>query len=175
MPQEEQQESVKRIQDALSRAYEARAQYDMAKQLKAGGHEASVQKQRIRFQQLVLHGLSLLRPYLVSELHDRYWEGATVYDGDDGTIVGLQKLMLYRGATKESGEWQTGDHGREYVSSEEPVLLPPSAVRHALDLLAAASYLLGFSASHSKRREKFNASVLQDDERAAEVIKSGSD
>lgn len=171
MSQDQDHPGVQRIQESLTRAYEAKSQYDLAVQLDAAGHDVSVDQQRIRFQQFVLHTLSLLRPYLVTELREKYWEGATVYAGSDGEIVGLKNLMYYQGATKESGGWVDTDHGQEYQTSREPALLPPMALRHALDLLAEATFLLGFSPSPKKRRGKFNASVFDDDERASQVVK----
>jgi hypothetical protein len=166
------QPGVERLQDALTRAYEARSQYDIAVQIDASGGEAATRKHRIRFQQLVLHTLSLLRPYLVSELRDRYWEDAAIYqDKEEGIeIRGLKKLVHYQGLTTESGQWEETERGEEYIVREEPVLLPPDAVRHTLDLLAEATYILGFLEKPSKRREKFNVSVFEDDERAAEVL-----
>jgi hypothetical protein len=120
----------------------------------------------------MLHTLSLLRPYLVSELRDRYWENAAVYqnEADNVEVRGLKQLMRYQGATREDGQWENTDRGREYVVREEPVLLPPDAVRHALDLLAEATFKLGFLEKPSKRRDKFNVSVFEDDDKAAEVL-----
>jgi hypothetical protein len=169
---DEEQPGVDRLQDALTRAYQARSQYDISVQVDASGGQAAVRRHRIRFQQLVLHTLSILRPYLVSELRDRYWEDAAIYQDEEGEVEirGLKELMRYQGATTETGEWQMTDRGREYVVREEPILLPPDAVRHTLDLLGEATYILGFLEKPSKRREKFNVSVFEDDDRAAEVI-----
>lgn len=184
MTEESTEPTVRRIQDALGKAYEAGAQYDLAVQLNAEGvpDAPNTKGMHVRFNQFVLHCVRLLRPYLIMDLKS-YWgadhlseeKQALVYqdpDDENTKIVGLRELLYYSGATRQRQSWsQTPDSGIESQHREEAVLLPPQALRNALDLLAEAVYQLGFAAKPKKRRQAYNASVPDDDERASEVVK----
>jgi hypothetical protein len=158
-----------RIQDALAAAYESKANYDVAVQLRAAGHDAKPEAHRIRFQQHVLQCVSLLRPYLAGDI-PRYWNGVEsdgdgddsifLYDGEDGRLRGLKDLMPYQGATRDDVQFVDGESQR----SEEPVLLPAVALRNALDWVGEAAYQLGFMPKADTRRGKFNVSQTNDED-----------
>lgn len=158
-----------RIQEALAQAYDAKAEFDIAIQLDAAGHDAKPQAQRIRFQSYVLYCVSMLRPYLVGDV-PRYWNGIDaddadgeaiyLYDGEGVQLEGLRDLMAYQGAVSESVEWSEG----EVHDDRNPDLLPPQALRNALDWLGESAYQLGFMPKANKRRQAYNASAKTDEE-----------
>jgi hypothetical protein len=144
---------------ALDKAHEAQTRYDVARQLAAEGEEANVRAEHIRFQQFVIGLFKRLRPYIVEEL-PQYWDNAVIYDTDEHSVIGLKCLHHYQGAIKETA----GFDGDEPYQAEEPVLLPPTAIRNSLDFLAECIFKLGFSPNSKKRRGMYNASVSEDDD-----------
>jgi len=148
--------------EALDEAHEAQTRFDVAKQLAAEGNDdVNPRAEHVRFQQMVIGLFKRVRPYLVEEL-PQYWENAEIYKNEEaGTaIVGLKQLHHYQGATREDA----GFAGDEVYETEEAVLLPPVAIRNALDFLAEALFKLGFTPQSQKRRGMYNASVSKDDD-----------
>lgn len=126
--------------EALDHAHEAQTRFDTARQLAAKGVDAEPQKERVRFQQLVIAVWKRFRPYLKHKL-ETYWEEAPLYAGEDGEIQGLKQLHHYQGATRTSADWDGNGEVRE---TTDAVLLPPTAVRNALDYLTEAAFHLSF-------------------------------
>lgn len=145
---------------ALDEAHEAQTRYDVAKQLAAEGVEdVNPRAEHVRFQQMVIGLFKRVRPYLVQEL-PQYWDNAEIYRNGDEAIIGLKQLHHYQGATREDA----GFAGDEVYETQEAVLLPPVAIRNALDYLAEALFKLGFTPQSQKRRGMYNASVSKDDD-----------
>lgn len=150
---------VQPLLEALDEAYEAQTRFDVARQLAAEGEDVNARAERVRFQQMVIGLFKRMRPYLINELPE-YWKQATVYEGPDGEIVGLKQLHYYQGAVNERSGWE----GDEMVTDEEAVLMPPAALRNALDHLGECVFKLGFAPQSQKRRQAYNVSVSKDDD-----------
>jgi hypothetical protein len=124
--------------EALDRAHQAQTRYDTARQLVAEGTRETARDERIRFQQFVLALWKRLRPFMKYRL-EKYWEDAWVYGDDSVGIKGLRELKPYQGAVTEDATFGPDD---SYQQSSEPALLPPGALRNALDLLTEVAYHL---------------------------------
>jgi len=158
---EDQNPDITPLVDALDQATEAQVRYDLACQLAAEGKDdVNPTGEHIRFQQYTIGLFKRLRPYLRHEL-PRYWEEAILYsDAGEDKIVGLKQLHYYQGTTIS----EVDIVGGEAQTREEAGLMPPAAVRNALDLLAEAMYELQMLPSSGKRRRAANASVSEDDD-----------
>jgi hypothetical protein len=154
---DDQRESVSPFLEALDKAHEAQMRFDTARQLAAKGADANAEAERIRFQQMVISLWKRLRPYLRHHL-DTYWEEVTLYEGDDGSITGLKQLHYYQGAVRSDTSFGPDDEVR---SSTDAVLLPPGAVRNALDYLTEAAFKLNFMPEAQTGRPVGNVDVFK--------------
>jgi len=160
---------VQPLLEAMDQAHEAQVRFDVARQLQAEGHEADVRAERIRFQQFVIGLFKRLRPYLVARL-ERYYEEVRVYDGADGEIHGLKQLHHYQGAINESSGI---DEDGEVFSEREPGLMPPTALRNALDLLSECVFRLGFMPEARQREATFHLGEEDDEDEQATANTAG--
>jgi hypothetical protein len=124
--------------EALDRAHQAQTRYDTARQLVAEGERGTARDERIRFQQFVLSLWKRLRPFMKYRL-EKYWEDAWVYGDDEVGLRGLRELKPFQGSVTENASF--GPSG-EHQANTEPALLPPEALRNALDLLTEVCYHL---------------------------------
>jgi hypothetical protein len=167
---DDERDSVSPFLEALDKAHQAQTRFDTARQLAAEGESANVRAERVRFQQLVIAVWKRLRPYLRNEL-EKWWTEAVIWESDDGNeaIVGLKQLHHYQGATRQTQAFGADD---ELRTSNEAVLLPPTAVRNALDLLTECAFHLGFTPDADTGRPASNVSVSEDDEQdPAHILK----
>jgi hypothetical protein len=153
---------IQPLLEAMDQAYEAQTRFDVARQLEAEGHDADVRAERIRCQQFVVGLFKRLRPYLATSLEEYYHE-KKIYDGPKGEFYGLKNLTHYQGAINESSGI---DEDGEVFEEREAGLMPPSAMRNALDLLSECVYLLGFMPDSREREETFYLGDEDENEQA---------
>jgi len=154
---DDERDSISPFLEALDRAHEAQTRYDTAAQLAAEGEDVNPRAERIRFQQAVLAMWKRLRPYLRTQL-ERWWEEAVIWDpeGSEEGLVGLKTLHHYQGATRSTTEFGPND---SVQTDQSAVLLPPAAVRNALDLLTECAFHLGMMPEAQTGRRIGNVDV----------------
>lgn len=132
------------IRESLERAQKAMNRYDHVSRQQAAATQrvdsSAEMDARIKWHSAVIDAWSRLRPYVIDEFEDDWWEGADLGPLGDG----LKQLRQYQNSTTSRTVVERKRHGGEETHTiSEPNILPPAILRQAVHQLRHVAFELG--------------------------------